>query len=125
MGTYTVTGTAVGGTANKVEVPNFDGPGKAREGYFYACRAVPNDGVEIRTSTHPEKWIPLHGEGEDGELLILLGEDAPTMEWYEARAEGGPAVRIDLTGITAAAPVALKAKAAVKRAAKKTPTKEA
>lgn len=93
------------------------------EGYFYATSIQPNEGVEIRTNTHPEKWIKLYGGDEKGDLLILLGKDAPTMEWYEVKDADGITTRYDLTGITAAATIAapLKAKkvTTTKRAASK------
>lgn len=80
--------------------------------------------MEIRTSTHPEKWIKLYGGDENGDLLILLGKEKPTMEWYEVKDADGGVVRYDLTGITAAATIAASSKTPVvkKAAAKKTTT---
>ncbi len=119
LGTYTLTGTAVSGTANKVTVPDFNGSGKGQEGYFLATNIQPNEGASVFTSTHPDKEVKLYGGDEKGDLMILLGTDAPTMEWFELKDAEGTRTRYDLTGITAAAPIALKAKTPVNRAAKK------
>ena len=114
LGTYKANGTHISGTANKVTVPNFGGEGVSEEGYFFATNIQPNDGVEIRTSTHPDKWIKLYGGDEHGDLLILLGKDAPTMEWFEVKDAKGVITRYDFN-VTAAAAIALKAKRAVRK----------
>lgn len=112
LGTYKANGTHISGTANKVTVPNFGGEGVSEEGYFFATNIQPNDGVEIRTNTNPDKWIKLYGGDEHGDLLILLGKDAPTMEWFEAKDANGVITRYDFN-VTAAATIALSAQTPV------------
>lgn len=129
LGTYAQSGTTISGIAKKATVPDFNGEGNAEEGFFYATHIEPNEGAEVRTNTHPEKWIKLYGGDEKGDLLILLGKDAPTMKWYEVKDANGVCTRYDVSGITAATTIAAVSKTPVvkkptaKKSAKKTASK--
>lgn len=58
-----------------------------------------------------------------------MGKDAPTMEWFEVKDADGICTRYDVSGITAAATIALSAqtpvakKSAARKSAKKTDSK--
>ena len=62
------------GVATKATVPDFNGKGKAQEGYFAPLTIDPWEGVKVTSSRNPKREVELEG---DGDILVLLGNDAP------------------------------------------------
>ena len=84
------------------------------EGYFILLHF---DGAKRFYSANTPEGKDLD---ESGNLLFQLGTDSITARWVEIEDEAGTRVRYDLSGVTAAAPVALKrGKAVAKKAAAK------
>ena len=94
-------------------MPNWGGEGVSGEGYFVLLHF---DGAKKFYSANTPEGKDFD---ETGNLLFRLGTDAITAKWLDVEDDAGTRVRYGLTGITAAAPIALKAKTTVKRAAKK------
>lgn len=97
LGTYSLSGTTVTGTAKKVtEYADFSNDPNEQEGYYLPVVIDPWDGAQIRSGRNPERWVSLK---DDGNVVIFLGKDAPETPWYEVKDAAGTTVRytIDVT----------------------------
>lgn len=105
FGTFTISGTSVTGTANKVTGYtefNKSDPNE-QEGYYLPLTVEPWEGAQVRTARNPEKWVSLV---DDANVILFLGKDAPSVAWYEVKDADGTITRYSVD-ITAAAPVRL------------------
>ena len=102
LGTYTIDGTNVGGTATKATVPNWGGEGVSADGYFILLHF--DNGVKFYSENIPDG----KDLDESGNLLFQLGTDGVTAKWLDVEDKDGKKVRYDLSRITAAAAIALR-----------------
>lgn len=94
LGTFNIEGNKITGQAKKVTVPDFNGQGKEQQGFFFATMIQPNTKARIRSGRVPERWVALDAEGEDGFVLVFLGEEEPNQTpWIEIESGDGEVER--------------------------------
>lgn len=92
LGSISVDGLEITGTANKVTSNDFYGSGKAQEGYFAGLHF--DNAASFSTAKTKSKKLDA-----DGNLLLLLGTDSITCEYIDVTDTKGKTDRftIDVT----------------------------
>lgn len=103
LGTFRVDGLKITGTAKQATAQGWNGEGQDKTGYFIGLHL--DNCKLLKTANHPEGKPP---DGT-GDWLLLLGEESPTLSWFEVEDNAGKTDRYTVS-VTAAAKVRTKAR---------------
>lgn len=98
LGTFQIDGLKITGTAKQATAQAWNGEGQDKTGYFIGLHF--DNCKKLYTAKHPEGKAPDH----TGDWLILLGEESPTLAWFEVEDNSGQKDKYTVS-VTAAAKV--------------------
>lgn len=98
LGTFQIDGLSITGTANQVTAKGWNGEGQDKTGYFIGLHF--DNCKLLKTANHPEGKSP----DETGDWLLSLGEESPTLSYFEVVDNADKSDRYTVS-VTAAAKV--------------------